>query len=101
MRPNPLIIRRYLTRSARFWLAVRAVSGVILAFAGSDPLRFSVGASINVFLLSIAVGFVEIGVRREWALLGNLGMSPLLIGCIFAVPAAIGEGVVRLFAAAM
>jgi hypothetical protein len=72
-----------------------------MAFAGSDPLRFTFGASVVVVGLSIAVGFVEIGLRREWALLGNLSVSPLVLGCIFAGPAAVGEALLKLLAATL
>lgn len=101
VRPNQLIVRTYLLRGAGFWLAVRCVSGLVLAFAGLDPLRFTIGASVVVVVLSLAVGFVEIGLRREWALLGNLGVSPLVLGCIFAGPAAVGETLLKVLAATL
>lgn len=101
MRPNQLIVRTYLLRSARLWLAVRCASGLIMAFAGLDPLRFTIGASVVVVALSIAVGFVEISLRREWALLGNLSVSPFVLGCIFAGPGAVGEALLKWLAAAL
>lgn len=52
-------------------------------------------------VLSIAVGFVEIGLCREWALLGNLDVSPLALGCIFAAPAVVGEALLKLLAATL
>ena len=64
MGPNQRIVRTYLLRSAGLWLAVRSTSGLVMAFAGFDPLRFTIGASVVVVALSIAVGFVEIGLRR-------------------------------------
>jgi len=101
VRPNQLIVRAYLLRAAGLWLAVRSASGLVMAFAGSDPLRFTIGASVVVVALSIAVGFVEIGLRRESALLGNLGVSPLVLGCIFAAPAAVGEAILKLLTATL
>lgn len=101
MRPNPLIVRTYLIRSTGLWIAVRCACSLGMAFAGADPLRFSAGASIFVVLLSLAAGFVEIGLRREWDLLGNLGVSPVVLGSIAAGAAAAGEIVLAFLAAAL
>jgi hypothetical protein len=71
-----------------------------MAFAGANPLKLSGDTLLVVFLLTIAVGFIEVSRRREWALLGNLGVSPVVLGCIFAAPAMVGEAILRVLGSA-
>ena len=56
------------------------------------PFDLTALSTAVVILLSVAVGAAETRRRREQALLGNLAVSPTSLALLFAVPAAVGEG---------
>ena len=111
MRPNRLIVRAYLARGAWLWVLARALLLAVLVFAPSfaprDPtlpspaemlFRPSPVAMLWTVMLSVMLGWADVGRRRERALLGNLGVRPLHLTAFFAVTAAAGETVVVLVA---
>lgn len=100
MRSDPLIVRAYLARGTRLWVITRALLIVAFLFASADPFRLSAVELVGVITLSAALGFLETRRHRERALLGNLGVSPLLLGGLFAAPAFVGEVAIRLGMAA-
>jgi hypothetical protein len=81
----------YLARGGRMWLLSRAAGAAALLLAGEDPLRMSAAAPAVFVLMSVALCFVETFRRRERSLLGNLAVSPLLLGLLFTLPAIAGE----------
>lgn len=91
MRPNPLVVRAYLARGAKLWVLTRALLIVAFLFANADPFRLSAVEFVGVITLSAALGFLETRRHRERALLGNLGVSPLVLGAMFTGPALAGE----------
>src|SRR4051812_28909375 len=95
MRSNRLIVVAYASRGARLWVASRAVLAVVLLYSQVDPVRLTRTAAIEVILLSVAAGFVEIRARHERALLANLAIRPSLLAYLFAAPAFVGEAAMR------
>jgi hypothetical protein len=95
-----LVTQAYLARGARFWIATRALVSLFLMFAGSNPFDTSVGSSIEIALLSVALCFLDTRRRREDVLLGNLGLTRAVLAALFAIPAIVGE-IAILIAASM
>ncbi len=58
-------------------------------------------ATVEVVVLSVVVCFVETNRNRERALLANMGVRPVAVGALFAVPALVGEIVLRAVGAAV
>jgi hypothetical protein len=96
MRPNSLVVRAYLFRGALLWIVARAAITGALVLAGSDAVKLSTTALVEVVLLIVALGWIETRRHRETALLANLGVSPLLLSVFFAGPALLGEFMLRL-----
>jgi hypothetical protein len=92
MRPNPLVVRTYVIRGIKVWIATRlALSAVFFFAAGLNPFGLSAGAVVGVIGLTVAMGYLETRFHREFVLLGNLGVSPLQLGVCFGAPALLGE----------
>lgn len=98
MRPNRLVARAYLFRGTKLWLVTRAALSGAFILAGDDPLRLSAAAIAGILLLSISLGYLDTRIHRESVLLGNLGVSPLSLGALFAAPALAGEILLWAFA---
>lgn len=77
------------------WLVVRAAITGLLILAGSEALRLSTIALVEVVLLIVALGSIETRRRGESVFLANLGVSPIVLTCFFAGPALVGEFVLR------
>jgi hypothetical protein len=101
MVPNTLVASAYLRRGLLLWLVTRAAITSVLLIAGADIRKFSTTALVEVVLLIVVLGWFEILRHRERTLLGNLGVSPLVISILFAVPAMLGEAMLRIGAAAL
>jgi hypothetical protein len=99
MLPNRLVVRAYLFRGALLWIVTRATITSALVLAGSNALRLSTAALVEVVLLIVALGWIETRRRRESALLGNLGVSPVVLSVFFGAPALLGELLLRTGAA--
>lgn len=99
MRPNPLIVRAYLFRGALLWIVTRAAITGVFVLAGGNALKLSTVALVELVLLIVALGWIETRRHREISLLGNLGVSPLVLSAFFAGPALLGEIVVLIGAA--
>lgn len=91
MTPTPLVARAYLARSFRLWLGIRVLLGLAGALATSNVVRLPAAAIAPIVCLTIMVAFIDTRWRREHALLGNLGIGPLTLGALFAVPPLIAE----------
>ena len=96
MVPNTLVASAYLRRGLWLWLVIRATITSVLLIAGADVRKLSTTASVEVVLLIVVVGWLETFRHRERALLGNLCVSPLLLSTFFAVPALLGEAILRI-----
>ena len=99
--PDGLIVGTYVRRGAGLWIGMRAVVTVFTLLAQGDPLRPTAGMTIGIVAVSAALGLLETHRRRERALLGNLGVSLPALALMLAVPAAIGELVLRAIAAGL
>jgi hypothetical protein len=93
--PNSLVLRAYLIRGAWLWIVARGIITGALLLAGSDALHLSPVAFIEVVLLIVALGWIDMRRRRESVFLANLGVSPLVLSALFGVPALLGEMLVR------
>lgn len=91
MLPNPLIVRAYLSRSARLWLVTRVLLSGVFLLAGINPFQLSGAVGVEVIVLSVALSFLESRRCREGLFLANLGIRPLILGALFTGPAVIGE----------
>src|SRR6185437_8055272 len=98
MRPNRVIVRAYLGRGLRLWLAVRAVGTAVLLLGHVNPIRLPVASNIQLVAFSVGVCFLETYRLRERALLGNLGVRPGALAVIFSLPAIVGEAAIRMAA---
>jgi len=49
------------------------------------------GGAIGVVLLSVGVSVLDTYGHHERAWLANLGVQPLVLCCVFAMPALVGE----------
>lgn len=94
MLPHPLIVRAYVARGIRLWLAMRAIVTCLLLL-GASSQRLSLSAMIQLVVVSVALCFLDTHRRRERALLGNLGVRPLTLAVLFALPAVLGEMAIR------
>lgn len=91
MRPNSLIVRSYLLRGARLWLATRILITGVLLLSGFHPFRLSFLAMGMVVVISALVCLVETYRHKERALLGNLGVGAFALVLMFVAPAILGE----------
>lgn len=96
MLPNPLVIRAYLFRGVLLWIVTRVAITSVLLLAGVDAIKLSTAAIVEVVLLIVVLGWIETLRHRERALLGNLGVSPVLLSTFFGAPALLGELVLRI-----
>lgn len=101
MRPDRLVVRAYLSRGTKLWVLTRAASSGVFMLAESNPLALSGAAILGIVALSTLLGFLETWLRHESVLLGNLGISPLVLGVFFFVPALFGEAVLRFMGAVL
>jgi hypothetical protein len=96
MLPNPLILRWYVARALRLWVATRAIASLALAFGQEDPLHVPVRLSIALVAMSVGVCLLEVRIQHERALFANLGIPLGTLAMISALPAVVGELFVRI-----
>ena len=93
--PAPAIVRAWFARGIRLWLIVRLTVAVVpVLVAAADPadvLRYSLSGSVVLLSCCALLGFLDTRMRKERALLANLGISDREIVLLFAAPAALGE----------
>jgi hypothetical protein len=95
MLPNSLLLRTYVGRHLRSWALLRVGLSGLFVFSGTDPLRLSPWTVCAVVALSAFVNVVEVQVRRERDLLGNLGVDPVAFSALLIAPPLVGELVLR------
>jgi hypothetical protein len=83
-------------RGARLWLLLRVLLTVFFFLDGSPSIRVPLAVLIAIILLSVFISFLDTYRYRERVLLGNLGLRPAILGILFFIPAAIGEGALRI-----
>jgi len=94
MQIPPLLMRALVLRAFGIWIGIRAIVAAILLVARMDPIRLGPASVGEVVLLCIVVCTLDSLRRRERALFANLGIRPAVLVMIFAVPSAIGEGII-------
>ena len=93
---SAFIVRPYAARGARLWCGVRLLI-VTLSLVGEphvsmqEAMRWTLGGALGVLACCWGLAFVDIRVRRERALLGNLGVGEQDVTLLYVAPAAIGE----------
>jgi hypothetical protein len=101
MRTNTVFVMAYLGRGAALWVAARAVVTAVLFVGRADPFTLSAGATVAMILTTVAAGLFDTYRSGERTLLANLAVSPSLLCALFAAPAIVGEGAIRLAAAVL
>jgi hypothetical protein len=86
-----LILRAYGMRGLLLWSLTRATGTFFFYLAATSPRQISIESRVHFVLFAVAVCFVDSWVRRERALLANLGVSVAFLAMIFATAAIIGE----------
>ena len=95
--PAAVVLRTYLLRGVRFWIYARLVIAFLLLISdGSDAAVHSIfgapGASApQVVGLSMVLCAIDVWMRKERALLGNLAISAVTLTAIFVAAAVAGE----------
>lgn len=89
--PHATLTRAYLQRGIGLWVASRLVVSLVMALAEVDPWRPTPLASLQIVFFTAAIAWVDMHRRKERALLGNLGVSRVLVAAICSLPAAAGE----------
>ena len=95
MRAHWPYLQAYLTRGAMSWLATRVVVTCVLLLGGPGGMRLWAPATSEMVGVSAAAGFVDPFRRRESALMGNLEIHPIVRTGALAMPAILGEALVR------
>lgn len=85
----------FLVRALRIWVLARLLVMMLALLAGASAdggaLRLAPGAALALVGFSAALGLVDVARRGERALLGNFGVSRLLLLTWLVAPAAVGE----------
>jgi hypothetical protein len=88
---HPAVVRAWAPRAVVLWLGVRAIASAVLFLGGSNPLLPAPERSLLLVALTVAASFAQTSRSREWALLGNLGVSRRVLAAVYALPAVVGE----------
>ena len=91
MRAHSLVVRAYVRRGARLWLASRALLAAVFLFGQADPIRTPTMGAALIILWVVGVSILETHRRGEFVLLGNLGIRPSAVAAMYAVPATVAE----------
>lgn len=91
MLPNRVLVATYVRRHLRLWALLRAGLSGLFLLAGINPLRIAPWTACAVIVLCAAVSAAEVRIRREQALLGNLGVAPVALGLLLLAPPLAGE----------
>ena len=92
--PSTLILQRYFVRGFILWIMARLML-VAVALFGNAPIRdiarWSVEGAVGMLAVCALLGFVDVRVRGERALLSNLGIGDRDTAAMFLAPAIVGE----------
>lgn len=91
--PPESIVTSYLARGTVLWVVTRALVSVVLMLARGD--LFAPSALLSAVVLSTGLAVVETHQRREWALLGNLGVRFPVVVILVAAPPLAGEALLQ------
>ena len=90
-----LVGRAYLSRGAWLWLGMRAGLGALLVSLSDSPLRVSAADSAVVVAGVLVLSYADVRMRSERTFLHNLGLPPMLIVALSALPAVVAEAAIR------
>ncbi|MDQ2667127.1 MAG: hypothetical protein M3Z05_14100 [Gemmatimonadota bacterium] len=88
---NSVVVRAYLIRGAALWAATRFLCSAAFLLGGINPLRFASSTVVELVGVSVVIGIAETHRRREQVLLANLGVRPLLLYLMLALPPVLEE----------
>ncbi len=89
------LTRIYATRGAFLWAGSRALLSCLLLVARVNPMELSVAATMTMVVGTVALGYADLSRRHERILLANLAITHGMLVTFFAVPALLGEIIVR------
>ena len=101
MSANPIVVRAYLMRAFRIWIATRLIVIATFLFAGEDPFHLPIIAEVLLVLISVGLCFADVHRRRERAFLGNMTLQTRELALLFLLPAMLGEAVFRTIVAVL
>lgn len=88
---DSLIVRTYLLRGAFLWLLARLLISAVIVAAQGDPFAISSRSAVIIIAVSTALAFAQTIRHREFAFLGNLGLTRAWLVACYALPALLGE----------
>ena len=94
--PNAFVANAYLSRGIRLWIAVRLLVSAVYLLGGASPVQMWRSGSIALVAVTALLTYVDLGVRKERALIANLGMSVAGMVAICSAPALAGEIIITL-----
>jgi hypothetical protein len=89
--PSAILVAAYLRRGIWLWISLRLLATAVYLFADADPIPFWSSGSIGMVAAVTVLAFVDMRVRKEGVLIGNLGVASAVIAALCAAPAAAGE----------
>ena|SRR5687768_6886832 len=93
--PHLSIVRRYAARGFVLWVLARLMMMAVAIFGALIPLRevvrWSASGAIGMLGVCAVLGFVDVRVRRERTLLGNLGIDDREVVVMYIAAAVVGE----------
>lgn len=75
------MIRAYPLRALVLWVALHAF---VVLVTGAKVVVFETATSVALVVISGAIGFIDTRRRREFTMLGNLGVSSLAPAALWA-----------------
>jgi hypothetical protein len=93
--PHTSIVRPFVSRAFILWMLVRIGTALVAAFAAEVPVnelvRWTFPGAVGMLGVCALLGYFDVRVRGERALLGNLGIDDRELIALYLVPAAVGE----------
>ena len=97
--PHGSILRRYFVRGFILWLLARLMMTAV-ALLGEIPIRelarWSFPGALGMLAVCALLGFIDVRIRGERAMLSNLGIDDRDTAAIFLAPAMVGEIILAL-----
>ena len=92
--PSASIVQRYFARGFILWILTRLTMTAVALF-GNVPVRelarWSVPGALGMLAVCALLGFIDVRIRGERALLSNLGIDDRDTAAMFLAPAIVGE----------
>jgi hypothetical protein len=105
MLPNARVTNAYLRRGVSLWILVRLFASAVILLGSSDRMLSAMAAELAGIWRTGSVGFVlavfllahvDVRMRKERALIANLGFPVGVIAAVGSAPALAGEILISL-----